>query len=39
MIRLQFWALEIARNREGYNDCLRKQYQASQALELDANIE
>jgi hypothetical protein len=26
VIRLQFWAIEIARNREGYNDRIRKVY-------------
>lgn len=30
VIRLQFWALEIARNREGHNDDLRKLFQATQ---------
>lgn len=35
VIRLQFWALEIARNREGFNDSLRKNFQASQALGIE----
>lgn len=35
VIRLQFWALEIARNREGYNDGLRKHFQASQVPNAD----
>lgn len=24
VIRIQFWAIEIARNREGLNDCIRE---------------
>lgn len=26
VIRVQFWAIEIARNREGYNDCIREMH-------------
>lgn len=27
VVRTQFWAIEIARNREGYNDQIRHKYQ------------
>lgn len=26
VVRIQFWAIEIARNREGYNDKIRYKY-------------
>ncbi|XP_065093060.1 protein PBDC1 [Ochlerotatus camptorhynchus] len=26
VVRIQFWAIEIARNREGHNDCIRKKF-------------
>lgn len=31
VVRVQFLAIEIARNREGYNDCLRKKFAAGNA--------
>lgn len=26
VVRIQFWAIEVARNREGHNDCLREKF-------------
>ncbi|KXJ71560.1 hypothetical protein RP20_CCG020282 [Aedes albopictus] len=28
VVRIQFWAIEIARNREGHNDCIRKKFKS-----------
>lgn len=39
LIRLQFWAIEIARNREGRNDGLRKKFQATQVRQPLAEAE
>lgn len=39
VIRLQFWAIEIARNREGLNDGLRKKFQATQVRSVTAEAE
>lgn len=34
VVRTQFWAIEIARNREGYNDHIRRKYKPKpQAVE------
>lgn len=35
VIRLQFWALEIARNREGHNDGLRQNFRDAQVTEAE----
>ncbi|XP_058125264.1 protein PBDC1 [Anopheles ziemanni] len=29
VVRIQFWAIEIARNREGHNDSIRKKFRGS----------
>uniref|UniRef100_A0AAG5D854 Polysaccharide biosynthesis domain-containing protein n=1 Tax=Anopheles atroparvus TaxID=41427 RepID=A0AAG5D854_ANOAO len=29
VVRIQFWAIEIARNREGHNDCIRNKFRGS----------
>lgn len=35
VVRIQFWAIEIARNREGYNDQIRYKYKRESASEED----
>lgn len=37
VVRLEFWAIEIARNREGCNDGLRKKYKLHEVPE--SNVE
>lgn len=31
VIRVQFWAIEIARNREGLNDCIREMHRKNES--------
>lgn len=37
MVRIQFWAIEIARNREGYNDQIRYKYKPSTPNDSEEN--
>lgn len=39
VVRIQFWAIEIARNREGYNDQIRYKYRPTPSLNEKSNKE
>jgi Polysaccharide biosynthesis len=39
VIRVQFWAIEIARNREGLNDNIRKTYKPAPKQENEAETQ
>lgn len=39
VIRVQFWAIEIARNREGLNDYIRDKHRNEQSIAASNKIE